>query len=178
STPVYLISDLTQLKFEQFADHTGRFVVNTTFGVAGLFDVAAEHANLPRHHEDFGTALGYYEIPAGPYIVLPFLGPSNVRDGLGRIIDSVAQPVSWALPMTSASDDVVFFSNVGLRALDAIDTRAGLLEAFEAGREGSIDFYSFLRSTYFQRRHALIYDLDQDKPADNNTEDEWLEDDN
>ncbi|MCC6954251.1 MAG: VacJ family lipoprotein [Deltaproteobacteria bacterium] len=147
-TPSYLVSDLVQLKFEQAGDHTARFLLNTTVGIVGLVDVAKE-MGIQHHEEDFGTALGYYDIGPGPYIVLPILGPSNGRDLIGRVVDSFLDPVSY-IPD--------FWVQAGLRATNGIETRRRLIDAIDAGRESSLDFYTFIQSSHNQSRLNLIYD--------------------
>lgn len=154
--PSYLLSDLVQLKFGQALDHTGRFLVNTTFGVGGFIDVA-EGMGLPEHDEDFGIALAYNGVPAGPYLVLPLLGPSNLRDGVGRAVDSFIHPVYWIAKGTAGSDDATSIT-LGFRAVEVTDTRAGLTEAIKAAKESSLDYYLFVQSAYYQYREAKLYD--------------------
>ena len=154
--PVYLLSDLTQGKLCQAGTHTGRFLINSTVGVAGLFD-AASKAGLEHHEEDFGASLGYLGVGPGPYIVLPILGPSSLRDVGGLVVDSVAHPLRWASFGGSLSND----EDIGLTALgivEIVETRASLQQAIEAAQEASLDYYSFVRTSYQQRRQALIYD--------------------
>ena len=156
SYPRYLVSDLVQLKFEQAAEHTGRFLINSTIGLGGLIDVA-KHLGLEKHTEDFGTALGHHGVPPGPYLMLPILGPSNFRDGFGRIVDSFLDPVTWVAASTADGDDAVAIT-LGVKALDVIQTRADIDEALEASKEAALDHYLFLQSAYYQRRRALIED--------------------
>ena len=146
--PLYFVSDILQFKFTQAAEHTGRFLVNTTAGVGGLIDVAKE-IGLPRHYEDIGTAVGDWGVGEGPYLVLPFLGPSNVRDGLSRIPQTFLNPIFYVdnIPVTT-----------GLFVTDLVDTRRTLIDAIDAGKKGSLDYYAFVRNSYRQRRLALIYD--------------------
>jgi phospholipid-binding lipoprotein MlaA len=155
--PKYLVSDIVQLKFGQALEHTGRFLLNTTVGVAGFIDVAADFG-LPKHKEDFGTALAYHGVPAGPYLVLPLLGPSNIRDGLGRAVDFFLDPFYWFDQTSEASyatrDSIIF----GSKALDTVDTRAGMLEAIESAKDGAVDYYLFVQSAYYQHRRGVVYD--------------------
>jgi phospholipid-binding lipoprotein MlaA len=159
--PLYFVSDVLQLKFTQAAEHTGRFLINTTAGVAGFIDVAKE-VGLERHYEDVGIALGDWGVDEGAYLVLPFLGPSNVRDGLSRIPQTFLNPIYYIdnVPVTT-----------GLFVVDTVDTRRTLIDAIDAGKKGSLDYYSFVRNSYRQRRLALIYDGNipkeaQSEPAD------------
>lgn len=158
--PSYLFSDIVQLKFGQAAEHTGRFLINTTVGLGGLIDVA-KHFGLERHYEDFGTALAHNDIGPGPYIVLPFLGPSNVRDGVGRIVDNFLDPIGWIAFSTADNSDATLIT-AGSTALNVINTRAGLIEAVEAAKEASVDYYLFMQSAYYQNRNGVIYDKSSD----------------
>ena len=154
--PRYLVSDVVQLKFTQAAEHTGRFLLNSTLGIAGLFDVAAE-VGLEDHNEDFGIALAYHGVPAGPYLVLPLLGPSNLRDTVGTVVDTFLDPLSL-LYYSSLDDAVVLPIDLGLRTIRVIDQRAGLLDAVEAAKESSVDYYLFIQSAYYQHREGVLYD--------------------
>lgn len=154
--PQYLVSDLVQLKFTQALQHTGRFLINTTIGIGGLIDVA-EDIGLPEHDEDFGVALAYYDIPPGPYLILPFLGPSNVRDTFGRAVDTVLDPLFF-INYADVDKDVSVPVTTGLGLLRVVDSRVGLLEAVDALRESSIDMYLATQAAYYQHRRGLLYD--------------------
>lgn len=142
------LNDLLQFKFEQAAKDLSRFVYNSTFGLLGLIDVAT-YMDLPKNHEDFGQTLATWGVGDGPYLVLPFLGPSNVRDATGRVVHSFIDPV------LDVTDDEARWSLIALRA---IDTRASLLEATKLMEKSGIDPYVFLRNAYSQHRENLIYD--------------------
>ena len=152
-TPIYVVSDIVQLKFDQAGTHSGRFLINSTIGGLGLFDVA-ESFGLSHHSEDFGSALGYHGVPEGAYIVLPFLGPSNVRDLTGRVVDGFLNPMNY---VTAVSDDgeVISYS---LAAVEGIDARARLDDGIKSAKETSVDYYLFIKSTYHQVRQNIIYD--------------------
>ncbi|UYG06355.1 VacJ family lipoprotein [Halomonas sp. M4R1S46] len=124
---------------------TGRFLINSTVGVLGLFDVAS-HMELVGREEDFGQTLAVWGVGEGPYVVLPLLGPSTVRDTAGLPVDS------YTYPLTYVEEDKVRLS---LRALDAIDTRAGLLDQERLIRG---DRYSFIRDSWLQRRRFEVND--------------------
>lgn len=124
---------------------TGRFLINSTVGVAGLFDVAS-HMELVGREEDFGQTLAVWGVGEGPYVVLPLLGPSTVRDTAGLPVDS------YTYPLTYVEEDKVRLS---LRALDVIDTRAGLLDQERLIRG---DRYSFIRDSWLQRRRFEVND--------------------
>lgn len=141
-----IFNDVLQWKWKQAGNDSGRLLINSTLGVAGIFDVA-RHLNLEKSEgEDFGQTLAVWGVDSGPYVVLPFLGPSNLRDTGGIPVDWVANPVSEI-------DHVPTRNTV--RVVEFIDTRAGLLEA-EAFISG--DRYVFLREAYQQRRDYLIND--------------------
>jgi len=169
-----VLNDLLQGKFAQARDDTLRVFVNSVFGLFGLFDVAS-HMELPKHHEDFGQTLGVWGVSDGPYLVLPFLGASTVRDTAGLLVDSTADPIY----NISDSD-----ARLAAIALKAVDTRADLLGASKVLDQAAFDRYAFLRDAYLQRRKHLIYD--GNPPQDENSrptsvinseEDQLLEDD-
>jgi len=155
--PQYLLSDLIQFKFDQAGVHTGRFILNTTLGVGGLNDIAENTFGLEHHYEDFGTALGYHGVGEGPYLMLPLLGPSNVRDTIGEVVDGAVNPVA-ILGYTDLDEDTVFAVDAGLRVLNIVNTRARLIEAVKTARESSVDYYLFVRSAFHQRRQGDIFD--------------------
>lgn len=137
-----------QLKGEKFLQGFFRVCTNTIFGIGGLFDVATA-LGLPDPQEDFGQTLGYWGVKPGPYIVLPFLGPANVRDGVGRVADAYGNPVSYL-----DSDKAKY----GLLTLDVINTRASLLDVEAAAEHSMFDKYIFFKDAYMQRRQSLVYD--------------------
>ncbi len=155
--PAYLLSDVVQLKFSQVAHHTGRFVLNSVLGIGGLFDVATD-MGLEEHEEDFGIALAYHDIPPGPYIVLPLIGPSNVRDALGRAVDTVVSPFFHLGTMFNMDSGDAFAVGLGAKSLDVVDQRANLFDAVEAAKESSLDYYLFMQSAFYQYRRGLLYD--------------------
>jgi len=172
--PSLLVSDLVQLKFDQAATHTGRFLINSTLGLAGLFDVAEEFG-LEKHEEDFGTALGYHGVAAGPYLVIPILGPSNVRDGIGRIVDLLLDPFFY-LSYTDMETRTANSLTYGSYALRLINTRAEMIEGVESAKEGSVDYYLFIQGAYTQHRRNLIYDNNPPRAEGENEEEEDLYD--
>ena len=155
--PSYLVSDLVQFKFTQAAEHTGRFLINTTIGLFGLIDVA-KHLGLEDHREDFGIALAYHGVPPGPYLVLPFLGPSNVRDGVGQLVDFFLDPLvifGMNNNVEQGTRDKITYPAGALRL---VSIRYGLLEAIEAAKSSSVDYYLFMQSAYYQHRKGVLYD--------------------
>ncbi|MDT8403493.1 VacJ family lipoprotein [Sulfuriflexus sp.] len=152
---VIIFNDLLQLKLEQGIHDTARVFFNTTIGLLGFFDVASA-MELPKHNEDLGQSLGYWGVNTGPYLVLPLLGPSNIRDTVGLIGDAYVDPVNDINP-----DD----TRTGLIVLNVVDTRAGLLSASKVLQEAALDEYLFTRDAYLQRRQNLVYDGNPPKPS-------------
>ena len=146
NAPVVLANDLLQLELGDAATTTGRFVVNSTVGVLGLFDVA-EAFGLPHHPADFGQTLYTYEVGPGPYLVLPLLGPSTTRDGLGKAVDIFLDPLTYVLDTGS---------NLARGATKAVVRREQLLAPLEDLRATSIDYYAALRSAYYQDRRVVL----------------------
>ncbi len=170
--PIHLVSNLSQGKLDQVGNDTGRFLINSTFGILGLFDVA-EKVGFEYHEEDFGTALGHWGLDGGPYLMLPLLGPSNVRDFTGTVVDYFLHPLNWAQLDSSLSDDVDY-SLIGVSVIQVVDTRSSLQQAIEAAKEASVDYYSFVKNAHHQRRQGIIYD---GFPPEEEWEDEDWEDD-
>ncbi|MEO5703047.1 MAG: VacJ family lipoprotein [Gammaproteobacteria bacterium] len=146
--PTVVINDVLQGKFSQGMADISRFVTNTIFGVAGIFDVATRW-ELPAHKEDFGQTFAMWGIGEGPYLVLPLLGPSNPRDGVGSILDYQANIISYY--QDTAGRNVA-------RSLNAVDERSNLLSAGRILDQAAFDPYIFTREAYRQRRLNLIYD--------------------
>jgi len=153
--PWVALNQLMQGKVERAIDDLGRFVWNSTFGLLGLIDVATD-MGLPKHKEDFGQTLAVWGVDSGPYLVLPILGPSNVRDGIGLIPDAYAY-LPWQIPKWADFDHRVTWQ-WSLTGLDLVQTRASLLDATDLLEEAALDRYAFVRTAYFQRRRSLIYD--------------------
>lgn len=147
------VNYLLQWKPKKAAHDGGRFLINSTLGVAGIFDVAAR-AGLPKADpESFGQTFSYWGIPAGPYLVIPFLGPSTVTDAVGL-------PLNWEVHPTAAIEDQSVRWSVA--ALSLLEKRTALLDA-ESMITG--DKYTFIRGTYLQRREYLVRDGEQDLDA-------------
>lgn len=145
---IVMLNSLLQGKFTQGVSDFARLFVNTTVGVLGLFDVATE-LDLQKHNEDFGQTLGYWGIGDGPYVVLPFLGPSSARDTVGWVGDFYAWPVTYV------KDDTTRWVLIGVRF---VGLRADLLEASKILETAALDPYVFVRDAYLQRRRNLVYD--------------------
>ncbi len=152
-------NDLFQFKFKQSGQDVARLLINSTLGIGGFVDVATE-IGLVKHNEDFGQTLAIWGVPYGPYLVLPFLGPSSPRDAIGTAADGFMNPLSYT---------PLFPVRIGFFSLKTIDFRADNLSATEILDEAALDRYAFMRNAYFQRREYLIYD--GEPPLDDEFED-------
>jgi phospholipid-binding lipoprotein MlaA len=152
------VNNLLQLKPLNTAESLGRVVVNTVFGIYGIFDVAT-YIKLERHPEDFGQTLGYWGVPNGPYLVLPLFGPSTLRDG-------ASLPVDFAVSPTQYINDIPTRNQVF--ALRLVSKRAELLKSGNMLEQASIDKYSFTRDAYLQYRRSQIYDGNPPDEEDTN----------
>ncbi|MDO9453290.1 MAG: VacJ family lipoprotein [Stagnimonas sp.] len=152
SEPITIVNGVLQGKFLQATSDTGRFLLNSTAGFAGLMDVATK-AGLPRHDEDFGQTLGYWGVGTGAYLMLPFFGPSNGRDLIGRGADYFTNPLYY-VQQNNSDEDWVFY---GATAVNLVSTRTQLLSA-DSLLDGAIDPYIFLRTAYLQNRLNKVYD--------------------
>lgn len=147
-----VLNDLLQFKFANAFTDAGRFVINSTFGLAGFIDVAGKD-NIPLRKEDFGQTLGHWGVGSGAYLVLPFIGPSSLRDTTGLVFD------------TATSDPITYTRNIGeirlsnqLRGGQFLDKRTELLTATDLVDEASLDPYAFTRDAYLQKRASLVQD--------------------
>lgn len=145
-------NNLLQFKFANAFSEAGRFVINSTFGIAGFINVSGMD-NIPVHKEDFGQTLGHWGVGNGAYLVLPFIGPSTVRDTTGLVFDTVT------------TDPITYTHNIGevrlhnqLRLAQFIDKRTELLDATDLVDEASLDPYAFMRDAYLQNRANAVED--------------------
>jgi phospholipid-binding lipoprotein MlaA len=161
-SPVVLANDLLQLEIGDAGVTTTRFVINSTIGVLGLFDFA-EGFGYPRHHADFGQTLYSYGAEPGVYLVLPLLGPSTARDGVGTAVDLVFDPLFWLLEP---------LPGLGVTVADGVTVRETLIEPVDDLKASSVDFYSALRSAYYQDRAV---ELRKGQPADTSELDDLFE---
>jgi phospholipid-binding lipoprotein MlaA len=171
------INDLLQGKFSQSGLDASRFIVNTTAGIAGLVDVATM-IDLPKHNEDFGQTLGVWGVPTGPYMVLPFFGPSSPRGAVGRGGDVAMNPLTYVIGNP--------YITAGVFVLKATDTRASYLTTKKIADEAAaFGRYEYYRDVYIARREYLVLDgnvpeddefiLDDDFDEDLDEEDEDLD---
>ncbi|NKB64941.1 MAG: VacJ family lipoprotein [Gammaproteobacteria bacterium] len=162
--PLNIVNDLLQGNLVQAGRDTGRFVINTTFGFFGLNDVA-KYMNLPRNREDFGQTLAVWGVPSGPYLVLPFLGPSNLRDATGLVPE---------FKYTDAVSEVESPESTYLRGLRIISQRTNLLGADDI-LDLQPDKYLFIREGYCHQRLNQIHNGNPPKPENEASEDELLD---
>jgi len=147
--PTIAVNDVLQGNFSRSWNTLQRFVINTTVGGAGLFDVATDW-DRPGHPADFGQTLGVWGVGPGPSVQLPLFGPSNVRDSVGKVIDLVSNPTNFITRGVAAT---VSTATGGVRFIDG---RAGLLSTTVPLEHNSLDYYAALRSAAAQRRAALV----------------------
>jgi phospholipid-binding lipoprotein MlaA len=143
-----VVSDALQLKGQKLGEDLGRVILNTTIGLGGIFDLATP-MGIERGNEDIGQTLGYWGVGAGPYLVIPFLGPSSARDIVGRVAEGQYDPISLlsSVPVRNS-----------LMATRVVDARVALFPAETLMNQAALDRYTFLRSAYLQRRQSLVLD--------------------
>lgn len=151
-SPVILANNLLQGEVQQAANTVGRFLLNSTLGLGGLLDVAAD-LGLPARNEDFGQTLARWGVGEGPYLFLPVLGPSNPRDLAGLAVDTAFSPFTWV-----GGGDVAQAVNLTRSGLTVLDTREALLAPLDTMMTVSLDPYATIRSVYRQRRAMAIGD--------------------
>ncbi|MFM8410213.1 MAG: VacJ family lipoprotein [Alphaproteobacteria bacterium] len=144
--PIHLVNNALQGKIDATGTTIFRFLINSTIGIAGFFDVA-KHLGMPRRNADFGQTLGVWGVPPGPYLVWPILGSSSVRDSAGMAVDSY-------INISGLFVDWPFLA--GQRVLETVNSRALLLGEIDRAREASFDFYVAVRAAYEGRRAAAV----------------------
>lgn len=142
------VNNLLQGKFIGAARELGRFLINSTVGIGGLFDSAKKEFGIEKSNEDFGQTLGVWGLGPGPYLVLPTLPPLTVRDGIGFAVDMWLDPLGYVLPF--------FWDRLGMKVGDTVNDRSLNLELFQGFEETTVDLYSAVRNAYLQRRLKLI----------------------
>jgi phospholipid-binding lipoprotein MlaA len=148
-TPVIMVNDLLQAKFNKLGQETGRLVLNSTFGLGGLLDPATR-AGLIKEDNDFGRTLGTWGVHPGAYLVLPLFGPSDIRDGLGKLVDAFGAPQNYI-----GNKDWLY----GVEALGMVNTFSeSLLPTYQLlDQQNAYDRYAFARNAYLQQRNFLIH---------------------
>ena len=155
--PLVVVNQILQGQGENAVQSTGRFLINSTVGIFGLFDVA-ERMGIDEKEEDFGQTLATWGVGDGFYIVLPLFGPSNLRDTTGMVMTMMTDPINaiavsegeaWIVPMRTAAN--------------AVDQRSKIIDEVNALRDNSLDYYAAVRSSYYQNRKAAINNTDDDE---------------
>jgi phospholipid-binding lipoprotein MlaA len=144
-----LVNSLLQGKFGGAGRELSRFLINSTLGIGGLFD-AAKYYGIEKSREDFGQTLGFWGVTPGPFLVVPFLEPMTVRDGIGRGVDSLMNPLSYVGPIP------FFWTGVAIKLGEIVNDRALNLDLFQGFEESVVDLYSAVRHGYLRRREQLI----------------------
>ena len=142
--PIRFVNNVLQLKFQNAGEETSRFLINSTFGVFGLFDAAYYTFKLDEHNEDFGQTLGFYGVKSGPHIVLPFLGPSNLRDAFSLVPDNMLTLVY--------NSNLTYEESLYLNTFYYVNKTSLHLGEYESIKKDAIDFYPFIRDLYEQKR--------------------------
>jgi phospholipid-binding lipoprotein MlaA len=143
-----------QLRIPQAGTEVARFGINTSVGLLGLFDPADKWLGLKEHPDDFGLTLRYYGAPTGPYLMIPFLGPSTIGDALGRAADGAMDPLSYFVPWY-----VSFAARGGENILSAVNYRSLHLDQFEEADRYAVDLYGAVQDFYLQGRNNRVKDL-------------------
>ncbi len=147
SAPIRAGNSLLQLKFRATAQEVARFLVNSTIGLFGLFDIA-RHIDLPKSQEDFGQTLGHYGVGPGFYLILPVLGPSTLRDAAGETVDTFLDPLYIH---TDTNRDLL-----AVKSIKTINALSLDKDSYEQVKRNAIDPYAFIKNTYIQHRIKLI----------------------
>ncbi len=146
----FFVNNLLQGRLQGAGTELGRFLINSTFGVGGLFDVAKQEFNLQKTKTDFGQTLGVWGSGPGPYLILPFFSPLTVRDGIGTGVDGAINPIGWFIPLV--------WAGLGMKVGDAVNDRSLNLDLYQGFEETTVDLYSAVRNGYLQRRIKIIED--------------------
>ena len=165
STPVLLSNDILEAKPRRAGDTTMRFLINTTVGVVGVFDVAKDWG-YPAHDSGFGTTLALWGVPEGPFLFLPVLGPSDPRDAVGFGVDIVSDPFTWV-----GQGAAVTALNWSRYVVSALDSRERVLDAVDQIKKTALDPYATFRSLYRQHRQSQI---DETRADDRSTIPVWF----
>lgn len=151
--PLRFVNNLLQFKIVNAGEETLRFVTNSTIGIFGLWDPAKEWFDLTPHEEDFGQTLGFYGLGAGPHIVLPFFGPSNLRDTFSMYPDNFLDPTGQREPIGQTDSYLAEYGILAFKTINQVSLRPG---EYESLKKDAVDFYPFLRDSYEQMRNKQI----------------------
>ncbi|MFA7355233.1 MAG: VacJ family lipoprotein [Sulfurimonadaceae bacterium] len=153
--PMRFVNNTLQGKFYYASEETGRFVINTTIGILGLFDPAKVHFNLDAHDEDFGQTLGFYGVGSGPHIVLPLFGPSNLRDFISLYPDALLSPIDYAERSYWSLTDT-WPEYLGVKAFEKVNYISLDMDKYEKMKRDAVDLYPYFRDIYEQYRKKQI----------------------
>ncbi len=170
---VTIPNNVLQGQFKDAGLNSARFVINSTLGIAGIFDVASYYGLKKRDKEDYGQTLGVWGAGPGCYFVLPVLGPTTVRDSIGSVVNIIGGDAWYNVTVVN---DTQYFSEADYyasRLLSGIDFRAKNLESFESLENSSVDLYASVRSLYLQDRYIKVRNID--KTTDTLSDDDWEE---
>ncbi len=159
--PIVFANSLLQGKPTHALEDLTRFLANSSFGLGGFIDVASM-AGVPDNEEDFGQTLGVWGVPAGPYLMVPLLGPYTLRSGVGYAVDSTASAYAYFnlfwFDVVGLNGFETTGASIGMRGVDLINLRAIYLEELEASKKDAFDYYVFVRNAYLQSRRAKVLD--------------------
>tara|TARA_B100000989_G_scaffold232826_1_gene179602 strand:- start:653 stop:1453 length:801 start_codon:yes stop_codon:yes gene_type:complete len=173
SNVITIPNNVLQGQFKDAGVNSARLIINSTLGIAGIFDVASYYGIKKRDKEDYGQTLGVLGFRPGCYFVLPVLGPTTVRDSLGSVINIVGGDAWYNI---TVANDTQYFSEADYyasRLLNGVDFRAKNLESFEGLEKSSVDLYASVRSLYLQDRYRKIKNID--KTTETLSDDDWEE---
>lgn len=152
-------NNLFQLRFPEAGTEVARFGINTTLGVVGLFDPAEAWFGLEEHPDDFGLTLRHYGVPPGPYLMLPFFGPSTVTDTVGMVVDAAMNPLTYLTYMADVPWYVPTAIGAGMRLGSAVNYRSLHLDQFEEADRYAVDLYGAVQDAYLQTREHKVKEL-------------------
>jgi phospholipid-binding lipoprotein MlaA len=158
-TPLTAVNDVLQGQFERAGTAVSRFAINVLIGFGGFFDVA-DRLGLEHHREDLGQTLAVWGVDSGPYLVIPLFGPTTVRDFAADFADGYISPLGYVIPSYNE------YAKLGVKAVTTVHARASTLDETEALESTSLDFYSAVRSLYFQNRDYEIRNGEPLPPSD------------
>ena len=170
---VTIPNNLLQGQFKDAGVNSARLIINSTLGIAGIFDVASYYGLNKRDKEDYGQTFGVWGARPGCYFVLPILGPTTVRDSLGSVINIIGGDAWYNVTVVK---DTQYFSEADYyvsRLLNGVDFRAKNLESFDSLEKNSVDLYASVRSLYLQDRYRKVRNID--KTTDTLSDDDWEE---
>ena len=170
---VTIPNNVLQGQFKDAGLNSARFVINSTLGIAGIFDVASYYGIKKRDKEDYGQTLGVWGAGPGCYFVLPVLGPTTIRDSIGSVVNMIGGDAWYNV---TVANDTQYFSEADYyasRLLSGVDFRAKNLESFDSLENSSVDLYASVRSLYLQDRYRKIRNID--KTTDTLSDDDWEE---